>query len=513
METANILKQLEAQDERLLRAVKKLAKNIGVLKADPKYPASKPRALLVGGFVRDAILGLKPKDADMEVYGVNSKRLEETLTKLFPKCVNAVGRAFGVFKISVGEGLDFDIAIPRRESKTGKGHKGFAIEGDPSMSLKEAARRRDFTINALAADPLTGEVFDEFGGIKDLKDGVLRVTDTERFQDDPLRVYRGIQFAARLNLEVEPKTLKLMRDMVARGDMDELASERVTEELKKLLLKAEKPSKGFELARELGLIKRDYPELDALIDLPQEAEWHPEGDAWTHTMMTVDAAAKIIREKKRGFTEEEQLEVMLGALCHDLGKATTTEFIEGRTRSRGHEEAGEAPARTLCGRLSFSNDVVEAAAVVAKDHLKPGAAFRAHAKVRAVATAVPKGELNEDQYANAIRKLLKRIAPVSWRILIAASEADFRGRKIPGVDKDVYDTGKLFESVIKARGLDAEPAKPLVQGRDLLELGVKPGKQMGEIIKRIEEARDEGKIKTHEEAMKLVKRRLKTSRT
>lgn len=502
MENANILEQLEAQDKRLMKAVNKLAMKIRALPADPEYPDVEPKALLVGGFVRDSILGLKPKDADMEIYGVSAKRLEKVLAQLFSERVNAVGQAFGVYKINIGEGLDFDLSIPRRESKTGRGHKGFTVEGDPSMSVKEAARRRDFTMNALAADPLTGEVIDAFGGMRDLKDGVLRVTDSERFQDDPLRVYRALQFAARMNLTVESKSLGLMHKMVARGDMRELAYERITEELKKLLLKANRPSIGFELARELGIIERDYPELNTLIDLPQEAEWHPEGDAWTHTMMVVDASANIIREKDRGFTDEEKMQVMLGALCHDLGKALTTELIDGRIRSRGHEEAGEEPTKAMCFRLAFSNETVEGAVVITKDHLKPGAAFRAHAK----------GELNDDQYANATRKLLKRIAPVSWRVLIAASEADFRGRAIPGVDKDVYDTGKLFASVITSRGLDVEPTKPLIQGRDLIDLGVKPGLQMGALIRRVEEARDKGKVTTHEEAMRLVRGFLENDR-
>jgi tRNA nucleotidyltransferase (CCA-adding enzyme) len=495
METANILKQLEAQDEHLLRAVKQLAKTISGLSAESESPEVKPRALLVGGFVRDAVLGLKPKDADMEVYGVGAKRLEEVLNKLFPDRVNAVGRAFGVFKINVGEGLEFDVSIPRRESKTGRGHRGFSIEGDPGMTITEAARRRDFTMNALAADPLTGEVFDDFDGVNDLNERMLRVTDPERFQDDPLRVYRALQFVARFDLAADAPTKKLMTEMVERGDMDELAKERVTEEIRKLLLKAAQPSVGFELARDIGIIERYLPELHALIDLPQEAEWHPEGDVWTHTMLTLDAAAVLVRQPSRGLTDDETLQVLLGTLCHDLGKATTTGDVNGRIRALGHEEAGVEPTKALCGRWTFPKDAVDAAVTCAKEHLKPFMLWRSRNA----------GQMSEDQYANAVRKLLKRIAPMSWRVLITVSEADFRGRTIAGVDTELYTTGLMMGEAITRLALDREAAKPLIMGRDLLDLGVQPGPKMGEIIKQVENARDEGTIATREEAMALAK--------
>ncbi len=487
--------RLFAQDRDLLEAVQKLAAAVSELPRDSDYPGTEPRALLVGGFVRDAVLGLEPKDADIEVYGVAPKRLEQLLDRLFLGRVNAVGRAFGVFKVNVDEGLEFDVAVPRRESKTGRGHKGFEVYGDPGMTIEDAARRRDFTINALAADPLTGEIFDPSGGIDDLRRGILRVTDPERFQDDPLRVYRALQFAARLDLTPDVRSRELLREMVLRGDLDELPKERVTEEVRKLLTKAERPSNGFELARELGVIKREYPELQAFIDCPQEAEWHPEGDVWIHTMMALDEAAKIIRQPHRNFTEDENIQVMLGVLCHDLGKPATTAQADGRTRSHGHSEAGAEPTKTLCSKWTFSRDHVAAVVAIAKEHMKPALYARAYEA----------GEMNDASYVNAVRRLLKRIHPTSWRVLIAAAEADSRGRAIPGADTEPYAAGERFARAVRTNRLDEAPAKPLIQGRDLLALGLKSGPGLGEIIRRVEDARDRGEVKTRDEALEWLK--------
>jgi tRNA nucleotidyltransferase (CCA-adding enzyme) len=499
---------LFAQDEKLLKAANALANKIKSIPIDPKFPNSEPRALLVGGFVRDAMLGLNPKDADLEVYGVSSNRLEQFLEQVFPGRVNAVGKSFGVYKVAISSQpvahspqpiarLELDISIPRRESKTGKGHKDFTVKGDPSMPIKEAARRRDFTMNALAADPLSGEIFDEFGGLDDLRSGTLRVTDPERFQDDALRVYRALQFAARMDLEADPKSLELMKEMVDRGDMDDLSKERVTEEMHKLLMKAERPSVGFELARELGIIEKYYPELNALIDLPQEKEWHPEGDAWTHTMLVLDEAAKIIRDEARELTNAEKRQIMLGSLCHDLGKATTTEEVDGRIKSYNHEMKGKEPAKAMLKKWTFSDTDVDAAVVITTEHLKPIQHER----------ALKDGDLDERRFVNVVRKLLKRIDPTSWKVLIAGSEADVRGRTIPGARAEADATHELYERIILEHKLYEEPAKPLIQGRDLIKLGLVPGQSFGKIINEVEEARDAGALTTPEEALEFVKGR------
>lgn len=478
-----IQRALDLIDPRLQRAVKHLADTI-------------PGVYLVGGFVRDALLGMHPKDIDLEIFGILPHDLERCLNDLFPGQVNPVGRSFGIIKIDLAAGLEFDVSIPRRESKTGKGHTGFTIESDPWMSLEEAARRRDFTINAISYDLTKGVLVDPFHGITDLEHRILRVTDPKRFQDDPLRVYRALQLSARLHVTVDPQTLDLLQEMVARGDLNELAPERITEELKKLLLKAEHPSLGFKLAKQLGIIQTHFPELGELIDTPQEVEWHPEGDVWIHTLMVIDEAAKLIRQINRGFSESEKLQVMLGALCHDLGKPATTTVIDGRIRSRGHEEAGEEVTRHFCRRLAFGEDTIRAAIAAAKEHLKPALLARDHQN----------GTLSDAQYINAVRKLLKRIAPVSWRILIAVSEADSRGRGVSGAADASYTVGQRFVAAVKELRLDVEPIRPLLEGRDLLDLGMSPGPVMGQLIEHIEALRDDGKITTKEEALIEAKR-------
>ncbi len=486
------------QDPRLLGVASELSMRIRALPPDPEYPNIQPRALLVGGFVRDSLLGLQPKDLDVEVYGVSAARLKSVLEQMYPGRVKDIGRAFPVLNISIADDIKFDVSVPRRDSKTGPEHTDFVSVGDPSMTIEEAARRRDFSMNSIATDLVTGETFDPFIGIPDIENKILRVTDPKQFQEDALRVYRATQFKARMDLSVEPQTMKLMKEMVEQGRLDYLSKERVYEEMCKLLEKSPQPSIGFELMRELGIVEKYYPELHALIDVPQEPEWHPEGDVWIHTMMVVDAAAKIIRQENRGFTDEEKLEVMFGALCHDLGKPSTTAVSKKdgveRIRSLGHEEAGKEPTRSLLARWKVSERIERAAVKVAMEHLKPGMLF----------LQLQKGTLAQSGYNNAVRKLIRRIHPTTWRVLLAASEADSRGRTVPGVQTDPYLPGELFTQTVEQQQLDVEPTKPLLQGRDLMERGIPPGKRIGAFIKAVEDARDEGKIITREEAIQLL---------
>ncbi|MBU2509079.1 MAG: HD domain-containing protein [Patescibacteria group bacterium] len=493
------MKGIKKQDSQLLDAAKKVARAVRSLTPVSGYKDTVPRAFIVGGFVRDALLNMESKDVDVEVYGLSAEALENLLKDLYPGHLNVVGRAFGVLKVDLGNGQDMDVALPRRESKAGPGHKGFKIQGDPCLGVKEAMRRRDFTINAMAIDPLTGELTDPFNGAKDLKDKTLCVVDASTFVDDPLRIYRALQLTARFKLSVEKKTMELMRFMIKRGDLSELSKERVTDELKKLLLKSEKPSVGFELARELGIIKKYYPELQALIGTEQEKEWHAEGDVWMHTMMVVDAGEKIIHNPKHSFSEQEKLQIMLGCVCHDLGKPPTTKVIDGRIRSLGHSDVGLDITKELLSRLSFSGAVEQAVLIVVKYHLALNMIFRNKER----------GQLNNDQYVNAVRKIIKRIHPTSWHVLLAVAEADSRGRVFPGAQSELFATGELFERTVLENRLDKEPTRPLVQGRDLMKLGVKPGARMGELIRSIESLRDKGKIKTRVEALKYLEKLLK----
>lgn len=451
-----------------------------------------PNTYIVGGFVRDVLRGELSADVDLEVYGVSAEELEKILRELFPNQVHAVGKAFGVYRIPAGQGF-LDVALPRRESKTGSGHKGFSVTGDPTLSFEDAARRRDFTMNAMLMDARKWIIQDPYGGQMDLQSGVLRAVDPETFVEDPLRVYRAVQFVARFNVSIEPSTVELLRSMVARGDLSTLSKERVTEEMRKLFLKSPRPSRGFEVMNTLGMIERDYPELQALHGTEQEPEWHPEGDVWTHTLLVLDEAARIGREND--MSEEDRIAVMLGALCHDLGKPATTRVLDGRIRSRGHEEAGVEPARALLVRWTFSQDACDAAYAAVAEHLKPAMLWR----------EVQKGALTPRQYENAIRRLIQRIAPIDWRILLAVAEADWLGRGISLKTEELLSYGEAFVDAVNALEARAELG-PVVYGRDVLACGVPAGPRVGEILKEIEAARDRGDISTREEAIALLKK-------
>ncbi len=455
-----------------------------------------PGVLLVGGAVRDVLLGISTKDADVEVYKTAPADLEKILRELFPQ-VDVVGASFGVYKISLDEGRMLDVAIPRTESKTGKGHKGFEVTGDPNLSIDEALRRRDFTINAIALDVSTGEMIDPYNGREDLAKKILRVVDPRTFVEDPLRVFRGIQFVARFGLSVEPKTFELLRQMVENGDLDELSKERVTDEWKKLLLKAPRPSVGLELMRALDIIPHYYPELAALIGTPQEKEWHPEGDVWTHTLLAMDECARSLANNPQ--PTHYNLTIMLGVLCHDLGKPVTTKLVEGRLRSFGHEEAGVGPTKSFCKRFIFGDEVVRDVCAIVLDHLKPSSLYR----------AFQKGELNEKQYANAVRRLLKRLGSVSLDTFLAVTEADTRGRGTAGATGE-YDAGEFLRKAVKQFDLETAAKAPLITGAELIsEFGLTQGPKIGEVMKAVEAARDEGRLETPDEARDFVKDLLK----
>ncbi len=245
------------------------------------------RALVVGGWVRDRLLGITSDELDMEVFGIPAHELPAILEP-FGK-VEPIGKSFPVYKIG-----NIDVGLPRRESKTAPGHKGFVVEGDPSMTIEDAARRRDFTVNAISWDPLSHEYYDPVGGRTDLQSRTLRAVNPETFGDDSLRVLRGVQFAARFEMTMDESTKSLCRSI----RLDDLPPERIWGEIEKLLLRAERPSLGFALALELGVVDQLFPELKALVGCIQEPEWHPEGDVWVHTLQVIDQARQRIRRSR-----------------------------------------------------------------------------------------------------------------------------------------------------------------------------------------------------------------------
>jgi tRNA nucleotidyltransferase (CCA-adding enzyme) len=432
------------------------------------------RALVVGGWVRDAILGHPSKDVDLEVFGMPAERLRSLLST-FGR-VDTVGESFTVYKLG-----DLDVSLPRRESKTGRGHTGFTVEGDPHLSIADAARRRDFTINAISLDPLTDDVLDPFGGRRDLAARELRVVDPATFGDDSLRVLRALQFAARFELTLTADTRELCRAI----PLDDLPSERVWGEMEKLLLQARRPSIGLALALDLGVVDRLWPELKALVGCPQEPAWHPEGDVWIHTLMVVDEARKRIDDLTRG----PAVAMMLGAICHDFGKPAATAVIDGRIRSPGHEEGGVEPAARFLDRLNVHSldgyDVRGAVLGLVAQHLKPSAFFKSAAPVS----------------DGAFRRLAQK---VDLELLARFSMADCHGRTGP------FDcsAGDWFLDRARALGVEHAPPAPLVMGRHLLALGVKPGPGMGEMLAKIYDAQLDGAIATLEEGIAMARQQL-----
>jgi tRNA nucleotidyltransferase (CCA-adding enzyme) len=425
------------------------------------------RALLVGGCVRDELLGLEPKDYDVEVFGVTAERLRELLERVGR--VETVGESFAVYKVG-----GIDVALPRRESKTGRGHKGFAITGDPDLSIEDAARRRDFTINAISRDPLTGDILDPSGGRDDLGARRLRIVDPRTFADDSLRVLRALQFVGRFELSVDDETRAILRAI----PLDDLPPERVWGEIEKLLLLAPRPSLGFALALDLGVVERLWPEFHALVGVPQEPEWHPEGDVWVHTLMVIDQG----RQRSASLARGPALAIMLGAITHDFGKPLTTAVIDGRIRSPGHEEAGVAPAAAFLDRLNVHSfggfDVRHAVLGFVAHHLKPSA-------FRKSPTPVSDG---------AFRRLAQK---VDLELLALLAKADCHGRT------GAFDCSAMDWFLERARAIGVEHAAPvpLVLGRHLIELGVAPGPEMGVLLKRIYEKQLDGEITTLEDGL------------
>src|SRR5688572_24581966 len=446
------------------------------------------RAMLVGGSVRDELMLREgAKDWDLEVYGIGPEKLREILDACGE--VKVVGEAFAVYKL----GDDLDVSIPRRERKVGRGHRGFVVEGDPMMSFEEACSRRDFTINAIMKDPLTGEIVDRFDGRGDIERKVLRMVSKDTFAEDSLRVLRAAQFAARFEFDIEAETVELCKTI----DVTDLPKERIWGEIEKLLLQAQRPSIGLKWLYELGVVDQLFPEMKSLIGVPQEPEWHPEGDVDVHTLMVADEARKLIDD----LPYERKVAVMLGALCHDFGKPPTTEFRDGRWRSHSHDEAGIEPTLHFLDTLGIFTlngyDVRNQVVQLVRYHLKPGEYYKAKA---------PVGD-------GAFRRLARRVEP---DLLYRVAKADSLGRNPEWVPKEKWFDAAAQEWFIKrVRELEVEhkAPEPILLGRHLIELGLEPSPKFSEILKAIYELQLDGRITELGEAKEEAARMLEKSVT
>jgi len=432
------------------------------------------RALLVGGCVRDGLMEIPAKDVDIEVYGLTADTIEELLKPHFK--LDTVGRSFGVFIL---KGVDIDLALPRKESKVGPKHTDFVVEGDPTMSPKDAAARRDFTINAISFDPLTKELLDPYDGVTDLKQKQLCHV-SPAFAEDPLRVLRGMQFVARFDLEVAPETISLCQQL----NPIDLPAERLWEEWKKLLLKGIKLSKGLQFLKACNWLQY-FPELEALVGCHQDPKWHPEGDVWNHTCHCLDAFA----QNRIGDDWEDTI-VGLATLCHDLGKPTTSYTDKtGRIRSPQHDVKGVPIAQSFLERLTRQKKVFEEVLPLVEQHMRPLALYR------------------DKSSDSAVRRLAARVKRLDR--LVRVSFADKSGRP-PIVVKDFPEGDWLLQKATSLKVKDSAPA-PLLLGRHLIKESQKPGPEFSKILDHCYEAQLDGTFKDEKEGITYLKAYLDNS--
>jgi len=410
------------------------------------------RPRLVGGCVRDWLLGLEPKDFDVEVYGLDYEAMGRALTPFGP--TDIVGRSFGVLKVRL-DGAEYDFSLPRRESKTGAGHRGFAVAPDPKLTEAEAAARRDFTLNAIAYDPLEGRVLDFHGGVDDLKKKILRHTGPA-FAEDPLRVLRAFQLAARFEFTIAPETAALCRAI--SDSYAELPVERVWGEWDKWATKSAKPSSGLTVLKETGWLKH-FPEIAALDGVPQEPEWHPEGDVFVHTCHCLDALVGLATWREG--TPHTRRILSLSVLGHDFGKPATTKQAEKRGRLRWvspeHEAAGGPLIETFLQRIGAPLELIGRVRPLVINHLLHHQGAEAYRDT-------------------TVRRLARKIEPATIDELIAVMQSDHLGRP-PLVSTETVR--RLDHLRIAARRLALEHAapKPILLGRHLIGLGLLPGPQ------------------------------------
>ncbi len=440
-----------------------------------KVALSGGHTYFVGGYVRDTLLEKENKDIDIEVHGISPKCLEDILDSIGERI--SVGESFGIYSL---KGCSVDIAMPRKEKLTGKGHRDFEVIVDPFIGTEKASKRRDFTVNALMQDVLTGEITDHHGGIQDLNNGILRHVSSETFGEDALRVLRGAQFSARFEFDVAPETIELCKEM----DLSQLSRERVEAEVKKALMKAQKPSIFFEVLRKMEQLDIWFPELKALIGIEQNPKHHSEGDVWTHTMMVLNEAVKYRQRVSEPFG------FMLSVITHDMGKAVCTELINGEIHAYEHETKGIPVAEKFLKRITNENGLIKFVLNLTELHMKPNAMAAAGSSVKST------------------NKMFDSAMDAEALIYIAM--ADGRGKIAPreyiSHDDFLYERLNVYREYM---------ARPYVMGRDLVEAGITPNSDFTEILEYAHKLRlagiekDSALKQTISYALKLRKKQIK----
>ena len=427
----------------------------------------------VGGCVRDSLLGIACKDVDIEVFQLSIAELIDVLGQFGE--VHEVGVSFGVIKLRLATGEFLDFTLPRRDSKEGRGHKGFRVEVDHSLSISEAAARRDFTINAISRDCRDGRLVDPHGGIADLEQRVLRHV-SPHFAEDPLRVLRGMQFAGRFDLTLADATAELCRSLLS--EFTTLSIERVWGEWHKWATKSRRPSRGLEFLNQSGWLEH-FPELAALRGVPQDPEWHPEGDTWVHTLSVCDAAAAVA--DRENLSEDQRVVLLLAALCHDLGKATTTEFLDGRWRAHGHCDAGVPLAQQFLARIGCPLAIIETVLPQVQEHLV---------------------HTQRDISPRLVRRLALRLAPATIEQLLHLVEADMSGR--PPLPGGLPASARQLAEIAHGLALHGQKPQPILLGRYLIARGFTPSEWFGEVLALCFEAQLEGTFTELEDGLRFL---------
>jgi tRNA nucleotidyltransferase (CCA-adding enzyme) len=432
-----------------MELIKQIAQDIKAIGGD---------LLIVGGFVRDMHLKRDSKDIDCEIYRITPDQLQTVLGK-YGK-VKLVGESFGSYKLIVkGQELPYEFTFPRTERKTGEGYRGFDVSLDPNMSIEEAARRRDLTINAMLYCPLTGITLDPYKGLDDLKRGLIRHVDSKTFAEDPLRVLRVAQFAARFDFVVDDTTKALCTSLL--HEMHTLSRERFYIELEKILMKAVKPSIAFRFMLDAGVLAVVFPELARMKTIQQGRKHHPEGDAFEHTMLALDSVP----------VEHRRIDLMLAILCHDFGKAVVDSIVEDNgeiVHHYGHAEAGDDIIKSFLARFTNETRLTDTVLNLSRLHMRPY-------------------ELMNDMSKRNVRRLALK---VNIEDLCVVHIADLGGKN-NGNDTSHVDRLITIYQEIK------DEIKPLVSGNDIMAYGIRDGKQIGKIKTAAFNAQLDGAFNTH----------------
>lgn len=407
------------------------------------------KAYFVGGYVRDKLIREFydsncdfNTDIDIEVHGLTSNQLEDVLNQVGD--YNSYGKSFGIYSLA---GTNLDIALPRTENKIGKKHTDFNIKVDSNLGTKKASKRRDFTINSILEDIITGEYIDHYNGIADIKNGKIRHVDEKTFIEDPLRVFRAAQFSARFNFSIDKTTL----DLCSKIDTSYLSKERVFLELEKAFLKANKPSVFFENLKLMDQLALWFKEVQDLEDIKQNPVYHKEGNVYIHTMLVIDEAAKLRQKAKH------ELEFMLSALCHDFGKVTASEEIDGVIHAYEHEIQGVPLAENFLKKITDNKFIIKYVKNMTKNHMRPNRYAMDNSKIKVTN-----------------RMFYESICPND---LILLALADARGSITDEFKHDskkfLYDRYEIYKEYM---------SRDYVSGEDLINNGVSPGKNIGKIL-------------------------------